>query len=131
MFCVAFGCKLWQMILVVDDDPEFLEKVGTSLEPCRGVLFAPDATRAMELVSSLQGLSVALVDLDLPGTDGFTLIRTLHETHPDLPTIAISGVFQEHVLEIARALGATAVLSKPITGEWNSVVQRVRNSVAN
>jgi len=119
------------MILVVDDDLEFLEKVGASLEPGRGVLVAPDAARAMELVASLQGLSVALVDLDLPGTDGFTLIRTLHQTHPHLPTIAISGVFHEHVLESARALGATAVLSKPITGEWNSVVQRVRNSVAN
>lgn len=118
------------MILVVDDDPAFLEEVGPSLEPNRGVLLAADAARGMELASAIEGLSVALVDLDLPGTDGFTLIRTLRETHPDLPTIAISGVYQPDVLESAMALGATAVLSKPITGEWKETVARLRSQKA-
>jgi CheY-like chemotaxis protein len=84
----------------------------------------------MHLVDSLQGLSLALVDLDLPGVDGFTLIRKLHESHPNLPTIAISGVFQPHVLESATACGASAVLHKPITREWKTVVDRVRKPAA-
>jgi CheY-like chemotaxis protein len=116
------------MILVVDDDPAFLEQVGPALEPKRGVLFAGDAARAMELAVGLQELSVALIDLDLPGADGFTLIDELRERVPGLPTIAISGVFQPDVLESAKALGATAVLRKPITPEWKTVVDEIRES---
>jgi CheY-like chemotaxis protein len=117
------------MILVVDDDPDFLESVGGALEPNRGVFLAHDATHAMELIASLQGFSVALVDLDLPGTDGFALIRNLHETHPELPTIAIGDVVREDVLQSARKIGAAAVLRKPVTREWKSVVDRIRQGL--
>jgi len=119
------------MILVVDDDLEFLETVGPSLEPNRGVFFASNAARALQLADSLEDLSVALVDLDLPGADGFTLIRDLHNRHPGLPTIAISGVAQPHVLESATSFGAAAVLAKPITREWKVVVDRIRKQPAN
>jgi CheY-like chemotaxis protein len=116
------------MILVVDDDPAFLEQVGPALEPSRGVLFAGDAARAMELAVGLKDVSVALIDLDLPGTDGFALIDELRERVPELPTIAMSGVLQPDVLESAKALGAAAVLRKPITPEWKTVVNDIRES---
>ena len=72
------------------------------------------------------GLSVALIDLDLPGEDGFTLIRELRRRWPSLAIVAVSGVFQEIVLESAKAIGASETLRKPIGPEWNSTIAALR-----
>jgi two-component system cell cycle sensor histidine kinase/response regulator CckA len=117
------------MLLVVDDDPVFLEQARELLDPGKGIFLAPDATRARELLDLLgTGLTVAMVDLDLPGEDGFTLIRDMRRRFPELKIIAISGVYQEHVLESAKALGASAALHKPITAEWNAAIAGFRSS---
>jgi CheY-like chemotaxis protein len=72
------------------------------------------------------GFSVALVDLDLKGEDGLTLIEQLQERFPDLPIIAISSARSEHQLQNAKQLGVVEVLHKPITPEWKPVVERIR-----
>jgi DNA-binding NtrC family response regulator len=117
------------MLLIVDNDPEFLQEAEQHLTSPRGVFFARDAKQAKELMGNVGGVfSAALVDLDLPGQDGFSLIREMHQRYPDLPLIAISGVFQSNVLESAKLLGASETLPKPISAEWNAVIARVRAS---
>lgn len=115
------------MLLLVDDDPVFLETAQTTLDTGRGVFFAGTAAQAMDLIRTVgSSFSVAMVDLDLPGVDGFQLIRELHRHFPDLPTIAISGVYQRDVLESSKVLGAVEALQKPITVEWNAALARAR-----
>jgi CheY-like chemotaxis protein len=118
------------MILVVDDDLAFLQKVQGVLANTvhtPGVLLAQDAAHAMKLLGSLgDEVSVALIDLDLPGTNGFDLIDEMRKKYPQLPVIAMSGVFQPSVLESAKAVGAADVLSKPITQQWAPTVERIR-----
>ena len=117
------------MLLIVDDDPEFLEQAKRILDAGRGVFFASGARQAKDLLDHLgSGVSVALVDLDLPGEDGFTLIRELHRRSPYLPIIAISGVLQPSVLESARSFGAVETLRKPVTESWNAVIDSLRVS---
>ena|SRR5712691_4539033 len=113
------------MILVVDDDEELLEQAQEILNRNRQVFLASDVDRAFELAREL-GFSVALVDLDLPGEDGFALIRKLHDAIPKLSIIAISSALHTLTLEDARKLGAVEVLKKPITQDWKPVVERVR-----
>jgi len=114
------------MILVVDHDPEVLEKAQEILNRDRQVFLASTAIQAFEMVQHL-GFSVVLVDLDLPG-DGYALIQKLHDANPDLLIIAISGALKSSVLEATRELGVVEVLNKPITREWKPVVERVRAS---
>jgi CheY-like chemotaxis protein len=115
------------MLLVVDDDPRFLQTVQQTLAAARQILLARDGEQALQLLGAVgEELSVAMVDLDLPKIDGFQLISMLHRAAPDLPIIAISGVVQEHVLESAKEVGATAILRKPITSEWKAVLDRAR-----
>jgi CheY-like chemotaxis protein len=114
------------MILVVDHDPEVLEKAQEILNRDRQVFLASTAIQAFEMVQRL-GFSVVLVDLDLPG-DGYALIQKLHDANPDLLIIAISGALKSSVLEATRELGVVEVLKKPITREWKPVVERVRAS---
>ena len=54
----------------------------------------------------------------------------MRKNFPDLPVIAISGVFQRHVLESAKAVGAADALQKPIGEAWNVAMARVRAQAA-
>src|SRR4051812_25378647 len=107
------------MLLLVDDDPTFLERANSLLRATNlGIFFARDAAHARRLMGSVGAeFSVVMIDLDLPGEDGFSFISEMRRHFPDLPVIAISGVFQKHVLESARLLGAADVLQKPIGPE--------------
>src|SRR4051794_2394618 len=111
------------MLLIVDDNPTFLEQAQVLLDSGRGVFFAANAKHAKSLMGTVGAeFSVVMVDLDLPGQDGFSLIREMHTNFPDLPIIAISGVCQQHVLESAKFFGAVEALQKPIGPEWKAAL---------
>ena len=115
------------MILLVDDDPGFLDQAEHLLGPNRGIFFAGNAKDAKALMSSVgAAFTVVMIDLDLPGQDGFSLIAEMRRNFPDLPVVAISGVFAEHVLESAKAVGAVDVLRKPIGPAWQTTIARIR-----
>ncbi len=115
------------MILLVDDDPKFLAQAEAMLAHREGLYFARDAKHALELMATVgASFSVALVDLDLPGVNGLELMDKLRRHFPDLPVIAISGVFGGHALEVAKEFGAVEVLSKPATVAWNAAIDRAR-----
>jgi CheY-like chemotaxis protein len=114
------------MILVVDDDPTFLEQAQKALNRDRQVVMASDSKQAWRLAQRL-GFSVMLVDLNLQGEDGLDLIERMHSAFPDVPIIAISdGLSKQVELMKLQAHGAVAVLLKPITAEWQQVVERFR-----
>ena len=116
------------MLLVVDDDPDFLGTAERLLNTGRGVFLAGNAEQAKYLVGTVgDAFSVALVDLDMPVEDGFALIAEMHRDYPGLPVIAISGVLQSFVLESAKYLGAFDALQKPITPEWLDTIARARS----
>ena len=117
------------MLLLIDDDPRFLEEAERVLDGMEDVLFARDGDHALFLMDNLGAeFSVVLIDLNLPGQDGFSLIHAMRHRFPALPLIAISGVSQRHVLESAKLLGATDALRKPITTEWKAAIARVQLS---
>jgi DNA-binding response OmpR family regulator len=113
------------MILIVDDDPTFLEEAEEILAPERGLLFLTHGREVVKFVKDI-GVSVVLVDLSLGDESGFDLIRNLRSSSPKLPIIAMSGVYPREVLESALLMGANEVLSKPATPAWKKVVERLR-----
>jgi CheY-like chemotaxis protein len=117
------------MVLIVDDDPAFLELARRRLDVGRGVLFAGTAAHARDLMRTVGSeFRVALVDLKLPVEDGFTFIRELHENVPELPVIAMTAVYGPDGLQRARAAGAFDALLKPIDDGWDSAIARARAS---
>ena len=113
------------MILVADNDVSFLELAGHILNRDRQVFLALDAQQAFQLAADL-GFSVALVDLDLKGEDGLSLIQKMRLSFPDLPIIAISSALSERELDNAMELCVIQVLHKQITPDWKPVVERIR-----
>ena len=117
------------MILIIDDDPDFLQQAEEKLTPVSdgGVFFAGNAKQALKFLNRVgSSVSLILVDLDLPDVNGFDLTVKIRERYPDVPVIAISAVYQTTALEIARVFGASEVLSKPISRKWLAAIEQYK-----
>jgi CheY-like chemotaxis protein len=104
------------LVLVVEDNPQNLELSRVILRAAgHEVVAARDATEAMAaLARKLPDL--VLMDIALPGKDGYTLTRELR-ARPEtarLPILAVSSFAMPGDLERAMAAGVSAYLTKPI-----------------
>ena len=76
---------------VVDDDRRVLESLTTLLESA-GYSVRPFVSAEALLDSGdLADVDCLITDIDLPGTDGFELMRLAHAARPALPVILITG----------------------------------------
>ena len=79
------------VVAVVDDDQSVLRSIEDLLESAdyEVRLFASGS----ELLDSgcLAEISCLISDIDMPGMDGFQLLRQVHAARPELPTILITG----------------------------------------
>ncbi|KAB7772163.1 hybrid sensor histidine kinase/response regulator [Xanthomonas maliensis] len=104
-------------ILLVEDDPTVAE-VLSGLLATRGhrVVHAAHALAALsEVVEG--GFDVALLDLDLPGLDGFALASQLRGLGHAFPLLAVTARADADAEAQARAAGFDGFLRKPVTGE--------------
>ena len=78
-------------VLIVDDDARFRALARALLEACgyAVVAEAADGEEALAAVLRVRP-SAALVDVQLPDTDGFTLARRLADAHPGLRILLTS-----------------------------------------
>jgi len=120
-------------VLVIDDDPSFLAETEKMLVNAGyRVLQAPDGTRAARVLEQMRGdIDLAIVDLSLPGINGFELIGALSRRPNSVKVIATTGVYQTLQLESATALGAHAAIRKPPTADalprqqWLDTIERL------
>ncbi len=112
-------------ILLVDDDPiivdslsEFLQVEGYEVD---GASSVAQATSAI----GRQDYNVVITDVNMPKADGFELLRTIKDHHPDLVTIVITGYGTIESAVEAIKMGAYDYLTKPIDDdEIRLVVER-------
>jgi CheY-like chemotaxis protein len=100
-------------ILVFDEDPRILENLTQTLTGAGfHVQAVPSGKDALDVLLN-QPVDLLITDLVMPGMDGMELILELRRRRLTLPVVAISGASGAVYLEVARALGAQAALSKP------------------
>jgi two-component system KDP operon response regulator KdpE len=99
-------------VLVVEDDRNIVDLIRSNLV-VRGysVVVSPDGSDALRLVDE-EHPDIALLDLMLPGTDGFELCRSIRESS-GIGVIVVSARGGEHDKVRALNLGADDYLTKP------------------
>jgi CheY-like chemotaxis protein len=113
-------------ILLADDDPILCEFAKVHLAtPVASVESAPDGLAAWQRLSS-EPFDLALIDIDMPGLDGFAVterIRTDARLR-HLPVVMLTG--HDDILSIDRAYrcGATSFVSKPVN--WRQLSYQLR-----
>jgi len=87
----AASCEL---VLVFDDEEALLMMTSLALESFGyRVLLAADGAEAIALFSEHRAdIAVVVTDMNMPVTDGFSVIRKIREITPDVRVIAASGL---------------------------------------
>ena len=80
-----------QVIAVVDDDPRILRSLEDLLESADYAVRAFTSGAALLQSARLDEVACVISDVDMPGMDGFELLRLVHEARPGLPAILITG----------------------------------------
>jgi DNA-binding response OmpR family regulator len=117
------------MVLVIDDDDPTREALQASLSALGyRVTGATDGEAAMQIVATDPPIAVVL-DLYMPGMDGFEVMSALKKAAPGVPVIVISGGMPGRsgdLLPLALDLGAAAILRKPFQiEELDEIIRRV------
>ena len=102
-------------ILVIDDHPliqEALRHVLAALDPALEFVQAQDASEAHAALSREPDTDLILLDLALPGCDGFDLLAELRRDWPAMPVLVLSATHDRETVEHALDLGAMGFIPK-------------------
>jgi two-component system, OmpR family, response regulator len=101
------------LLLVVEDEPDILALVERRATAAGHQVLAADGLEsAHELVREHGAPDAAVLDVDLPGTDGFTLLEELRRRTPNLPAVFITALWSPDVPARAARTGSR-LLPKP------------------
>lgn len=102
-----------QRVLVVDDNADAAEMLRAALVDIgHTVATAASGPEALDVARAFSP-QVAVLDIGLPGMDGYALARVLRETLGDLVLIALSGYGQAADVEKAMQAGFDVHFAKP------------------
>ncbi len=103
-------------VLIVDDDPKVLKSIAAVLKKKSKkytVFTATDGFEAGQAVIELKP-DLMILDIMLPGIDGFKVCRTTRKKNKEIKIIAVTGYHDEKNKKKILSAGADFYLRKPI-----------------
>ncbi|MEM7748341.1 MAG: response regulator transcription factor [Pseudomonadota bacterium] len=118
-----------QRIIIVDDHPLFRDALDSSLTSAFGNITTRQCGSLAELVELLKSgsdVDLILLDLNMPGVQGFSGLLFLRAQYPSIPVLIVSATGDAATISRALNFGASGFVpkSRPID-EIRSAVQAV------
>lgn len=103
--------------MVIDDEPEIREVLRVFLQRSGyQTIVAEDGLQGVDICKT-QAVDLVITDLLMPEQEGIETILKIHNDHPTLPILAMSGggrmAGTMDILHTAKLLGAAKTFSKP------------------
>ncbi len=116
-----------QTVLIVDDDRINRTVLAELLQRDCRILLAKDGETALRRAREERGIDLILLDVSMPGMDGYEVLRRLRADPPtaNIAVIFITALTDERDEERGLSLGAADYVFKPISPAI--VKARVRN----
>src|SRR3989442_15032893 len=115
------------LVLVVDDDPRLREFIRVNLEmEGYAVREAESAEEALSAIED-QAPDLVLLDVVMPGIDGWQMLQRMQERHGSIPVIMFSGKVDERSLAEAADRGARGFIGKPFDPQ--QLIERAKQLV--
>ncbi len=114
-------------VLVVDDTPENLQLIAGIMKEDYRIKVANNGETALAICHSENPPDLILLDIMMPGMDGFEVAQRLRE-HPNsehIPVIFVTAMSDEESQAKGMELGAVDFITKPINPDALKI--RVRN----
>jgi PAS domain S-box-containing protein len=115
-------------ILIVEDDEVnylYLSKILNPEQRSR-TIWTTNGMEAVDLCSTNKDISLVLMDIKLPGLNGYEATRKIKEQRPDISVIAVTAYAMEADQEKAIQAGCDDFLSKPFSK--NELQQKLQKS---
>jgi CheY-like chemotaxis protein len=117
------------VLLVIEDDEAMRKLMVRTLSAGKHKVHQAENGREGLALMDEHTPDIVITDILMPQKEGIATIREVQERAPDTRIIAVSGGGMSHnlmFLDVARALGADAVLAKPFRpAQLMSAVERV------
>lgn len=119
-------------ILLVDDEKQFVDTLAERLAmrgfSARVAYDGPQALKAVE-----DPTDVIVLDLRMPGMDGFEVLRSVKKSNPQVQVIILTGHGGDAEEQTAYRMGAYNFLKKPVDIDelLNSIRMAYRDKVEN
>jgi len=102
-------------LLLIDDDPSLRDVLALALEDAGyAVLEAADGVVGLALATQ-ERPDLIVSDVNMPGLDGFTLVRRLREAGDDVPVVLLTSRDGEIDEALGFELGADDYVAKPFS----------------
>lgn len=99
-------------ILVVDDEPDFLEVITTRLEAYDyDVTTASNGDEALDKIKNNKP-DVILLDILMPGSDGLDVLKKIRKIDNKIPIYMITAFSTDERFRMANKLGASGFIVK-------------------
>jgi len=105
-------------ILIIDDHALFrdgLSHVLMKLDDHVSVLEASSCDSALQQISYNIDIDLVLLDLNMPGTDGFEVLEKIAERYPAAPVVILSASTSHSDIQRSLDAGALGFIGKDIT----------------
>ena len=114
-------------LLLGDDHQLVLDALGSFMKQHFDVATANDSTEFLKAVDEFQP-DVAVLDITMPGLDGFSAARKALERQPSLPIVFLTMHPESNYRDRAAQVGAKAFISKRLPAhELLTAIQEVLN----
>lgn len=106
-------------VLIADDHAMVRSGLAAFLQASDDLELVGEATNGSEAVRRCAEIQpdVVLMDLVMPGMDGATAIREIHQSWPDIQVIALTSFPEEDLVQRALGSGAISYLLKNVGAE--------------
>lgn len=107
-------------VLIIDDHPLFREALSAAVTrayPDAKSCEVSTVDAAMSALATDRDYDIALLDLNIPGVQGFEGLLRLRSLHPRLPVLVVSGLENDQIIDEAMTYGAAGFLPKSLGRE--------------
>jgi len=107
--------QLAQKIIIADDHPLFraaLKQAVSQAVPGVQTIEADTLAAVQEAVDQHSDADLVLLDIHMPGTNGFSGLVFLRGQNPEIPVVVVSGSEEPHVMKRAIDYGASGFVPK-------------------
>jgi putative two-component system response regulator len=111
------SAKAKQTILIVDDTPDNIMLISRLLKDKYNTKVATNGATALQIANATPELDLVLLDVMMPGLDGYETCRQLkaNPATADIPVIFLTARSQVEDEAMGLTLGAVDFLAKPIS----------------
>jgi len=102
-------------IIIADDHPLFRQALALMLKSsfvCSSLLEAQTIPELEEQLIETSDIDLILLDLDIPGGQGFNTLSNIRHLYPEIAVVIISGFEEPDTIRKAMSLGAAGFIPK-------------------